>query len=235
VINDAPIDRPKTAGNWLVSRLRDSIISGELAANAPIRQELIALAYGVSRMPVRQAIDILAAEGWVEHKPHKGAVVAAIDPDDALELFELRHALERLAIKRSFPNLSDRQLEAVKVALSNLEAGSGDIPVLHQSFHLTLYAAAGPRLLRVLMQQLDAVQRYLRFEKAALHVSDQDRDEHRALAEAACSRDVGAGVAILKEHIAVGGIGIANSLRARNESMLRANQPLRRGPTSTET
>lgn len=207
--------RPKTAGNWLVQRLREAIIAGEIPADTPIRQEDLAETYGVSRMPVRQAIDILAAEGWVEQVPHRGAFVKALDADDALELFELRHSLERLAIRRSFPNLTDEQIKTVNTALADLEAGQGDIPVLHQSFHMALYAAAGPRISRILMQQLDAVQRYLRFEKAALHVSESDRDEHRALAAAATARDVEAGLKILDEHLGAGGAAIVESLRAR--------------------
>lgn len=212
--------RPKTAGNWLVQHLREAIIAGKIAADAPIRQEELAEAYGVSRMPVRQAIDILAAEGWVEQVPHHGAFVKALDADDALELFELRHALERLAVKHSFPNLSDEQIKTVKRASAELEAGAGDILVLHQSFHMALYAAAGPRLSRILMQQLDAVQRYLRFEKAALQVSDSDRDEHLALAEAACARDVEAGLKILDEHLGAGGAAIVGKLRMRNGILL---------------
>lgn len=208
-----PQSRPQTAGNWLVQRLRDAIISGEMKANEPIRQEDIAEKFGVSRMPVRQAIDMLSVEGWVEQQPHRGAYVAALNADDALELFELRLAIESLAIQRSFPNLTDQQIETIKRALSALEAGHGDMPVLHQSFHLALYAAAGPRLLRILMQQLDAVQRYLRFENAALHVSKPDREEHRALADAAIAGDVEQGLKILREHLEGGGRGIAASLR----------------------
>jgi len=218
-----PDIRPATAGNWLVRRLRDAIITGELPANSQLRQEEIAESYGVSRMPVRQAIDMLAVEGWVEQRPHRGAFVASLDPDDALELFDLRLAVETLAIQRSFPRLTDAQIATIDQALAALEAGAGDTPVLHQSFHMALYAAAGPRIQRVMIQQLDSVQRYLRFEKAALHVSDADRDEHRALAEAARRRDVDAGLAILRDHLAGGGAGIARSLRDR-QSEAAANQ-----------
>jgi DNA-binding GntR family transcriptional regulator len=214
-VSKAAVDRPKTAGSWLVSRLRDAIISGELPPNSAIRQEDLAERFGVSRMPVRQAIDVLAAEGWVEQKPHRGAVVQPLNADDAAELFEVRFALESLAIRRSFPLLTDEQVRQIEAALEDLEAGHGDVPLLHQSFHLALYAAAGPRLLRLLMQQLDAVQRYLRFELAELHVFESDREEHRELAAAAAARDPERGLRVLTAHIADGGVGIAESLRAR--------------------
>jgi DNA-binding GntR family transcriptional regulator len=207
--------RPKTAGNWLVDRLRQAIISGEIPANQAIRQEEIAATYQVSRMPVRQALDILAVEGWIEQRPHRGAVVTPLDPEDALELFEVRTALEILAIRRSFPHLSAEQRDTIKKAWDALVDEKGDSFILHQSFHLALYAAAGPRILRLVMQQLDAVQRYLRYEQSYARNAGADRAEHEALMAAALSGDAESGVAVLQEHVSDGGRAIADSLRKK--------------------
>lgn len=207
--------RPKTAGNWLVDTLRQAIISGEIPANQPIRQEEIAANYQVSRMPVRQALDILAVEGWIELRPHRGAFVSALDPDDALELFELRAAVESVAIRRSFPRLNDEQRGLIRLAWEAMQRDEGDHFALHQSFHLALYSAAGPRVLRLVMQQLDAVQRYLRFEQSTAVNSEADKAEHEALVAAAMDGDADRGVSILKEHVADGGKAIAESLRQK--------------------
>lgn len=207
--------RPKTAGNWLVSQLREAIISGELVAGSAIRQDMLAEKYEVSRMPVRQALDVLAAEGWVVQRPHKGAVVADLNADDVIELFEVRTSLEKLAIARSFPNLTEEQIEDIEVAWNAYQEGDGDSLVLHQQFHLALYAAAGPRLIRLLMQQLDAAQRYLRFESSEIQNSDADQAEHIALIEAAKARDVAKGIEIIEAHVSEGGHGIAEKILKR--------------------
>ncbi len=207
--------RPKTAGGWLVDQLRDMIISGELEAGLPVRQEELAERFQVSRMPVRQALDVLAAEGWIDQRPHRGAIVRPLDSEDALELFEIRASLETLAIERSFPRLSDEQIaNIVRAGQAMLDDDAGN-PLLHQAFHVALYTAAGPRLLRLVMRELEAARRYLQFESGALAVFDQDRSEHEGLIEAARARDVAAGVGIIKAHVLEGGRGIAASLRAR--------------------
>ena len=166
-------------------------------------------------MPVRQALDVLASEGWVEQRPHRGAVVVPLDAEDALELFQIRASLEVLAVERSFPNLTDVQIEIIEqFGRSLLDAGA-DHPVMHQSFHLALYAAAGPRLQRLVMRELDAARRYLQFESSALAVSEADESEHLELIEAAKARDVARGVSLVKAHILGGGEGIYRSLSAR--------------------
>lgn len=210
--------RPKTAGSWLVEQLRDAVIRGTLPAGSAIRQEELARTYGVSRMPVRQALEALAAEGWIELRPHRGAVVATLDPEDALELFEVRAALEALAIRRSFPRLSAAQHGEIDRAWRALRAGRADRFTLHRQFHLTLYAAAGGRLIRLITQHLDAAQRYLRFESTTLHVSDDDNEEHALLVAAAERRDVEAGTQLINSHITGGGEAIAESLRRRGEA-----------------
>ena len=194
------------------------IIAGELPAGSAIRQEELAERFQVSRMPVRQALDILAAEGWVDQRPHRGAVIRALDADDALELFEIRASLEALAIERSFPRLSDEQIAGIVRAGRTMLDDDGGSPLLHQAFHVALYGAAGPRLLRLVMRELEAARRYLQFESGALAVFDQDRSEHEALIAAAQARDVAAGIEIIRAHVLEGGRGIAASLRARENA-----------------
>ncbi len=132
-------------------------------------------------MPVREAMRLLEAEGLVTKQPHRGAVVAPLDAEDALELFQIRAALEGVAVRRSFPALTDMQVDAIERAHGALEdAGDADKRARHSAFHLALYAAAGPRLQKMISDQLDAAQRYhLRFGRPGMEVSDRDRTEPR--------------------------------------------------------
>ncbi len=209
--------KPETISQWLFGQLRAAIISGEYPAGDPIRQEEIAENFKVSRMPVREAIRLLEAEGLVEQRPHRGAVVAELDAKDALELFEVRVALEALGVRRSFPRLSAEQIDAIRKAHAALQkAGRDDALVRHRTFHLSLYAAAGPRLQKMIGDQLDAAQRYhLRFGRPGMEVSEQDRLEHIGLVEAAANRDVDAAVNIIESHVGGGGIMISSSIAER--------------------
>lgn len=209
--------RPKLASQWMFETLREAIISGEYAAGDPIRQEELADRFEVSRMPVREAIRLLEAEGFVEQRPHRGAIVADLDADDALELFEVRAALEALAVRRSFPNLTDDQIRAIKDAHRALERARPDEALVrHRAFHLALYAAAGPRLQKMISDQLDAAQRYhLRFGRPGMEVSDRDRKDHQALVAAAETRDADKAIAIIEDHVGGGGAMIAESIAAR--------------------
>ena len=90
-----------------------------------VRQDELAAAYGVSRMPIREAIRVLEAEGLVISRPNRGSVVAPLDPEDAEEIFDVRTALESLALRRSIPRLSDIQKKQAIAALEKLEQAGG--------------------------------------------------------------------------------------------------------------
>ncbi|MEX6631942.1 GntR family transcriptional regulator [Hyphococcus lacteus] len=212
-------NRPKTVSQWLFQKLRDAIIRGDFVEGSPIRQDAIAAEYDVSRMPVREAMRLLEAEGLVNQVPHKGVVVAALNADDARELFEIRSALETVGITRSFPALTNDDIEVIEKAYFDLKnAKQKEILVLHRYFHLTLYRAAGMRLQKMIAEQLDAAQRYhLRFGRGDMVVSDDDDKEHYALVQAARAKNAAAAVRIIQPHVAGSGVSIAASIEERNK------------------
>lgn len=206
--------RPSATTQWLVDQLRHAIIDGALRERTPVRQEDIAAHYDVSRMPVREALQRLEAEGWIEHRPYKGAYVAALDSDDVRELFDIRAALERLAAQRTFADLQAEHVTEAVSALEDLEAAPSDAWfAAHKAFHLSLYAAAGRGLYRMIAQQLDAAERYLRLENAVLDVAEKDRNEHRELLDAAKNRDGERAAEIITRHVGDTGEVLATCLR----------------------
>src|SRR6185437_10834525 len=102
-------NRPATTATWILENVRTAILQGALEAHTLIRQDQLAATYGVSRMPIREAIRLLEAEGLVISRPNRGSVVAPLDPEDAAEIFEVRAALESLALRRSIPRLDEIQ------------------------------------------------------------------------------------------------------------------------------
>ena len=97
-MTEATVTRPATTAAWLLESLRSSILDGTRAAHSLIRQEELAATYGVSRMPVREALRALETEGLVVNRPKRGMVVAPLDPDDALEIFDIRASLEIISV-----------------------------------------------------------------------------------------------------------------------------------------
>ena len=95
----------RTASGVVTQTLRTAIIEGAIAAGTALRQNDLAAALGISRMPIREAIRQLEGESLVDFAPPRGAVVATLLPDDAVEISELRVALEQLALRLSLPHL----------------------------------------------------------------------------------------------------------------------------------
>jgi DNA-binding GntR family transcriptional regulator len=209
--------RPLSTSAWLLEQLRASILDGSRAAHSLIRQEDLAAAYGVSRMPVREALRALEAEGLVVNRPSRGVVVAPLDPEEALEIFDIRASLEALAMRRSIPRMNDSQRAAAVTALQSLEKASAETAsAAHRAFHLSLSAAAGDRLLKLIAQYIDAAGRYLLVEATLIGTVDEDRYEHRALLEAALAGDVRGAARLVERHVAGTGTEIAEVLRNRD-------------------
>lgn len=93
-----------TASNVIAKHLRDAIISGAFAEDEPIRQDEIARIFAVSKIPVREALKRLEAEGLVAFNKNKGAVVASITEPEIAQIFEVRAILESSALRFSIPN-----------------------------------------------------------------------------------------------------------------------------------
>lgn len=199
-------DRPRfrTATAFVEAVLREAILTGQLAGGTPLRQEELAAAFAVSRMPVREALRQLEAQALVDFAPHKGAVVTDISAADAADNYAIRAALEPAALRLSIPNLTADDFARAEALIADMD-GEEDIARLgdlNRRFHLTLYARAGrPRLLALVEQHLAAADRYLRFHFTALGRDHMAQDEHAALLAAARARDAEAATRIAATHV----------------------------------
>jgi DNA-binding GntR family transcriptional regulator len=211
--------RPATTVTWILENLRTAILQGALEAHTLIRQDQLAATYGVSRMPIREAIRLLEAEGLVISRPNRGSVVAPLDPEDAAEIFEVRAALESLALRRSIPRLDEIQKSQAIALLDKLEhVNATESSATHRAFHLSLHAAAGDRLIRLVGQHIDAADRYLRLEATLAGTVDNDRREHRAILEAALAGDVDTAARLITQHVTETGREMAVLLRKRGSA-----------------
>ncbi|QIB35227.1 GntR family transcriptional regulator [Ancylobacter pratisalsi] len=167
-----------------VNKLRMVLLNGELSDGARIPEAQLCLRFGVSRTPLREALKVLAAEGFVELRPNRGSIVAPIDPLDVAHVFELKGAIENqiglLAAVRATPE--DRaRIERVHGALGAHPAPTA-YTELNQEFHRALASATQNP---VLLQTYDNLQKRvlrLRFvvNENPVRVA-QSFDEHEAI------------------------------------------------------
>jgi DNA-binding GntR family transcriptional regulator len=98
---------PATAtSEWIAAALRQAILRGEFKAGQPLLQDEVAARFGVSKIPAREALLQLKAEGLVSFYPNRGATVSELSAGEVNEIYIIRIALETLALRRALPRLA---------------------------------------------------------------------------------------------------------------------------------
>lgn len=188
----------------IAAELRERILRGELSGGFPLRQSLIASEFGVSRIPVREALSRLEAEGLVVREHNRGCAVASLSIDDLLESIEIRKALEMAALRHAIPKLKARDVAHAEEILARYARATrpDDWTELNLDFHLALYRPAGmPRLLRMIEDLIRGADRYLRIYISSVAGRDVPMMEHRAILDAARGGDARRALRLLESHI----------------------------------
>lgn len=211
------IRRRRTTPGMVADVLRDAILRGALPAGQPLRQDELAARFGLSRIPVREALRQLEGEGLVTALPHRGATVAALSADELQELCEMRAALETAALRLAIPRLDAAALAEAEGVLRETDR-AGDV-LEHWSrnnwrFHAALYRPAGrPRMLALIQQLHDNVERYLRLHGSVARYREQGQAEHRDILGACRRGDADAAAVLLARHIGEVAVLLAGALR----------------------
>ena len=206
----------------VADKLRDQIIRGEIGEGSQLRQDAIATQYQVSRIPVREALRQLEAEGLITIVPNRGAVVPALSPDDIEELFAIRALLEPEVLKRSIPYLTEEDFSEAEAILrryvSELRredhvSGWGR---LNWQFHSTLYSRANqPRFMAVIRNVNNSGERYTRLQLYLTHGIQRANEEHHRILELCRGRDVAGACKLLREHIEYAGQSLKQAVYQR--------------------
>jgi DNA-binding GntR family transcriptional regulator len=171
----------------LADELRERILRGEFGDGAVLRQEALAERYGVSRLPVREALRLLEGEGLVTLQAHRGAVVAAPSLSQINELYDLRAMLEKDLIVRAIPNMRPEDADRAEQVLSRLDAAfAGEVihawGVLNFEFHRCLYLPSGRERTLAFVQSINTLtERYLRIQLSLTRDFAEAQAEHRQL------------------------------------------------------
>jgi DNA-binding GntR family transcriptional regulator len=169
-----------------LDELREAIVLGELVPGTPLRLEDLAGSLGMSISPIREAVRQLEALGLAEHVPHHGAKVVALDVEELRDLFQVRLALETMAVRRAAERFSEEDAaRAAELLEECVDARArGDLRRAmraHTEFHFALYAASGSTwLVRLIRPAWESCERY----RAALLAQQGNlQDRHQALDE----------------------------------------------------
>lgn len=153
------------ASQRVADDLRRAILKGEIAPGERIRQQDVAERFGASRLPVREALRMLEAEGLTEHETNKGARVPKLDIDELQVVYQMRERLEPLALAQSMPHLTPPDLGELERIQEQI-ATNADIDVflaLDREFHLLSYTGCRTRQLNSIVTRLwNSTQHYRR-------------------------------------------------------------------------
>jgi DNA-binding GntR family transcriptional regulator len=203
-LNAPDLSSTPSTSEVIVIHLREAIISGRLEEGEPVRQDDIAQMFNVSKIPVREALKRLEAEGLVQFRRHKGAVVTKISEPELAQMFEVRVLLEVQAVRLALPHMTEETFERAEQICKEFMAESdvGRWAQLNWEFHSCLYESAKrPFLVKLIRSIHDKVERYLRLQLSLSDGKDRADREHRAIIEACRKGDADKAADLVEEHL----------------------------------
>lgn len=187
--------------------IRARIMARDYIPGERLVQDGLAEELGVSRTPIREALQKLAAEGYVVLSPHRGASVADFSLEELEEIYSVRIGLETYAAYLAAQCITDEELDRLDAYLREMDRvnGQGDINrliELNRDFHAAIYAAAGQqRLYDLIVNYIDLAERYRRMFHSLTNRAEHTVDEHQDLLDALRCHDADLATRLTREHL----------------------------------
>ncbi len=197
----------------MFDQLREEILTGKLLPGQRIKVSLLAQTHGVSLNVVREALNRLAGEQWVEIEPQQGFRVRALTADDLIDLVRQRAIFEGIALRQSIARgdvewqsrvvAAHHRLSRTPVALdSQPERVNPEWLARHEEFNIVMMEACGsPRLVQIVRQLAEASAMYHRALLPAVSAEGELESEHTALLDAILGGDADLAVRVLTSHL----------------------------------
>lgn len=223
-IHAVPTLERRSLHRELVERLQGLIVDGVLRAGEKIPEKALCERLGVSRTPLREALKVLASEGYVTLIPNRGAVVSEVTLTDLEEAFPVMGVLEALSGELACANITEREVNDIAALHAEMvrHHATGDLSAYfrcNQAIHESILAAARNSTLSAHYRMLATRVRRARYIASMTDAQwAQAVAEHEAILSALEARDGARLAAILKRHLA-GKFEIARQwLRAQGDS-----------------
>ena len=194
----------RTLSDRVFEIVREQIVTGRLADNAPIRQDALAAELGISKIPLREALARLEQDGLIVSHANRGYFVQPLSPQQMDEIFELRLAIEPAAAAHAALTAGEIERAAVIEAFERLDSAAGvnlaQVAVRNREYHVALAHSADRPLTTQLVERLSIMaERYVVAHLEPAGRETRAHQEHRELLDAFLARD-GAGLKALLEH-----------------------------------
>lgn len=202
-----PLERPKSLTELVTESLREWIVSGKLELGEQLSEVRVAKELGVSRTPVREAINRLEMEGLLNVEPQRGTFVFCLEPEEIAMLCDARVCLETTALKEAIRRNPEQLLKRLtgctrKMTLARQADDVSGYLALDTEFHQHFFDCSGNRFLddayQAIAQKMASLRN--RLGRHPDHMAKSYR-EHLELTEAVGKDDTEAALAILRTHI----------------------------------
>jgi DNA-binding GntR family transcriptional regulator len=196
----------KTKQDYVYEQLYNAILDGRFEPGEHLVLEDLALEFGTSRTPLREAIRRLQTEGLVTFEPHRGAIISDLSIEELIESYHIRAVLDGLATRLATENLSDEQLVELERLVDKAEqhlnvSHPGKFEVFNRQFHEVIYQGARAPFLYDMVSNLyikTSRQRHLSLRSPGRLA--EVLAEHRAILNALLARDAEAAERCAREH-----------------------------------
>jgi len=194
---------PRGTAEQVAERIREAIVSGNIPPGTRLLEAQLATRLGVSRIPVREALTRLEAEGLVERTPYQGARVISLTLDQVRESFMLRSLLESFATKLATPHIKPEEIGRLKEVIDQLgeyvKAGRREeLSALSREIHFTIYNRCGSaKLIRWISELYNQFPKSLRLS----YRFEEPSQEYRHIVDAIEAGDAELAGRLMSEHI----------------------------------
>lgn len=198
--------RPPTAQEAVLAELRGLITAGRLRPGQQIVQDALAVQFGVSRVPLREALKILEGEGQVTYVAHRGYFVTELSLSDLIEVYRIREILEAEAVSIAVPQMTAEDIHQLEEAECDVRAAAdiGDVVAMtsaNRRLHFAILdRCALPRLVWLIRLLWDATEVYRSVYYNEARNREMVHSEHQALAAAIRAGDAATALVVLAEH-----------------------------------
>jgi DNA-binding GntR family transcriptional regulator len=199
-----PLLERTTASVAATDALRSMILAGELPAGEPLRQDDLAGWLGISRTPLREAFNRLAAEGLIRMDPHRGAVVSRPNVAELTEIYEVRTILEIEAGSRAIDRITSQDVDHLeRLVTTHLNISDpADFAQANAEFHDRIYTiAASQTLFQMISGLRNRSETFIRLVASSPQRIQHANVEHRSMVTALAAHDREALTTAIRQHL----------------------------------
>ncbi len=188
-------------------QFKEDIITGVYSEGEVLNERKLAQSLGISRTPIREALQMLSSEGWIVEEPYKGSTVRTFTMEYVMNAHKVRTALEVLAIEEAIKNIDETKIEIftkhIKLQEDNLnDYDPTKFMILDRDFHESIYKLTDNEILQELLKNLNDIIRFVGIKVLTKpERSKTTLEEHKLIAQAIVNKDMEAAKAAMKNHM----------------------------------